>query len=1042
MTNKLPTREWVVEVTGFQSIWGTSPTAPSVLPGGRTSGNYLGCIVGISDFVAKYVENAPLCDVSPIQVDFAGGVGLTAAQRVNDPFILTRAFAPVLGNLTQRVDLLGLDEVKINRDLSTSGLSYPLTIHIGNESMTATGFRGISRDPGAAIDPMDPVNTGPYRLVISARALLGTYRNHHEVSTSALDQPRVTWGPTPGAFANRRVILYLDGNPVFRGVLSRGAGGVDQNTVSLEMLPLTSMFDQEVEKSLLTTTLAPNAHYFDRTQYWEYSEVMFSGALYALPLVAPTSSATDLFELDATDITDPTAYVAGVVDLTRPPNCPRRGSVRAFNSDRGVEKLVLDTITGTPDNEIEVVNDGRAWVSDNLTFMNQFVWELKQVEFSPGLYTQWSSAFQNTLEGLSASVSGDDGRWFSPEFLIGGGLNALRFTGVPSVVKFGSRQPTIFLWGSFDSAREAAREIAGNLGQFGVGELQCFRYVGGELVNPSPLRDTLWFPLDFAAPESTVFIDGENFATGAERFGWNRQVPVPDAAAYNTPSVTFPVRGFATSWYQNGDRYVLVSPPVLFQGDHDVTWVVDTFNRAANSREQFTIRTNQTTAEGEFFKLRLVPGQGVKSFGDFLGYNGGATTLTAASIPGLFSARDLLLGVLCSRGPDEGSLNVRFAQGLGLAYADLNLNDFNDLEIPGFFDFSQIFKEEGLTWEEILTPILSATNRTLAPDHRWPAGQGVLRLPSVVPPLLGQGLGATPSVLASDLVWGTDPQREFVWDFKNSFTFLTNYDSEDEPQITTVFVDAGDASARKTKQDVELELRGLFLSPDPALARAELVPLASSVLLSNGPRTRLGLDLNWTKVSRQLHVGGECLVPAWFIDYNPTDRDQLIPIRITGVTFSAWDATAHVDGVAYGGNPNLRGWSPSARFTGILDEDGDAVTGVALTSVYSPHDDATPGSANDLFAPGVIWQVCARGAHEGSTNGTVATYSAGTLTFTAPNAALLAAYAAAGGGTGPKAVDGWLFARNPVNGYWSQWGAQADPNSLEVATGIPGTIIG
>lgn len=1012
----LPDRTWTLVVEGVKGFWGTS-RKPYFLPPDLDSTDYSPSLVGLSDASISYSEAAPLCDIDPINVVMATESG----QRGFDPLV-SRTDPSVLllrsgiksttwyGQITETLLMTDTDVVKIDRVYN--GPTLPAVLHIGNEAILFSGFLGNFADPDAVIDPMNPSTTGPYRLVIDTRAVRSTRLQRHTYAQQASQQPIVT--DRVVFWAGRRALLYLNGSVFWRGILDRG-GEMDGTEVSLELLPLTAVIEREIPNSVQTTILAQNAHYFDKEMHWEYAAAMNTGDLFGVAIREDTDESDGELRL-RTDV----SFVSEKIDLTRPLNCPRRGAIYAQFTDSEIYPSSFDTV----DNDIAILAVSGPWeVRLGYTVASAKTAEVKRFAFGPGLVSDWAGTFSDTLAASSDTKDGDDGAWFLPSITFAGGATHLSFDTVSSITRF-SDSPEIWFWGDEQTLRSV-----------GQASYNARQYQDGVLVQPARPDRMLWFACDFAAPDETKYMDTSTTLdpVAYARTLWINKVDVPRGGSQvQGTRVSTQVRDFATAWYQTGEDYILVQNEILLNPIGDTPITVKTYDRKSQADFSFTVFVDGISQEGTFYKLHITPGQQIPSFGDFRSKTQGQlsgdgfTTLTTSIASRDLSTKDVLLAVLCSTGPDEDLLVQKLPQGLGLAFADLVLRDFDDLVDVGLWDFSALLREDS-SWDELLAPLLSATQRTFSID--WsPYGVGRLRLLPIGVPTFDPNL--TVSMSDGDITFGSRPLTREKWEVKNSFKFLTNYDSEDDPQITTEFLLANDISARKSKEELELELRGLVLDNDPEVARLQLTPLAFSLFQQYAGRKEWSVESNWDFGSN-VTVGYNLSVSSnWLRGYGDSNGVDEALARIISIQMSLWDVSCSVKMTHYG--LNSRGWAPTASFGVITTATCNEVADIELTD--------TNFALDELFPIGSVVDVYIRGDHAIKSQGTISAIDlTGTreITFTGPVAALLAAY---GAGSGPDFVEGYITPADYASAteYHKKYSFLADANGL-VVTGVPGT---
>jgi hypothetical protein len=1018
----LPVRNWTLIIEGCNAYWGTA-TKPFFLPPDMDSTNYEpSSIIGLSDVSVSYAEAAPLCDVKPVTITLAtesNQRGFTTTATPNDPSIhLLRSglkSTTWYAQITETVLMTETGHVKIDRVYT--GPTLPVILHIGNEAILFDDFYGNSADPNEPIDPMDPENTGPYRLIIDSRAKLSTRLQRHLFVGTASEQPIVV--DRVVFWAGRRAVLYLNGRVFWRGVLDRG-GSMDGTDITIEILPLTSVIEREIPNSVQTTTLAQNAHYFEREMYWEYAVAMNTGDLFSVALREFTDNTDGELRLSG-DVD----FVATKIDVTRPLNCPRRGAINAFSMDfNSIKQIYPDSFDFINDDIIIVpfAGDAGIWrTSDFGPSQSSPTAEVKRFTFGPGLVSDWSGTFSLALEDSLDSKDGDTGAWFRPSINFIGGSTILNFSSVTGITRF-SGNPQIWFWGDEQSLRSV-----------GQSDFRARQYQNGELVFPARPDRMLWFACDFAAPGETKYIDRSLVDEAVPYAGtlWIHKVDVPRGGRQiQGTRATAQVRDFAAAWYQEGERYILVTNEILLNPVGVTPIVVNTYDRATDSNISFTIFVDEITIEGGFYKLRLSPGQQIPSFGDFRSktrgqlVGDGFTTLTTSIASRDLSTKDVLLAVLCSTGPDEDDLVQKLPQGLGLAFDDLVLRDFDDLIDIGVWDFAALLREDS-TWSDLLAPILSATQRTFSVDWSF-RGLGRLRLIQIGVPTFDPNV--TTEMTDGDITYGSRPQTREKWEVKNSFKFLTNYDSEDEPQVTTEFLLANDISARRSKEELELELRGLVLDNDSEVARLQLTPLAFSLFQQYAGRKEWSVETNWD-FGVFVTVGYNLSVTSnWLRGYGDTNGVDEALARIISIDLSLWDTSCSVVMTHYG--LNSKGWAPTASFGFIANEECTRIGDIELSD--------NNFDLEDLFPIGSVVDVYIRGEHETKSQGTIASFSGGDIIFTSPIAVLLpieAAYL----GSPPIPVNGYITPADydSATTYHKRYAYLADSAGF-IDTGVPG----
>lgn len=216
-------------------------------------------------------------------------------------------------------------ELWVGDDLS--GLSYPRLIHVGSETMWATGFDGSQPDPAVA---------DPYRLTITGRGVGGTRIANHVVREEALDYPILTTDEIV-YFQSRPAIILAepaDGSEppacIFRGYIDEAPTVEDDGSVTVTLLPLTAILSQELELTVPaeSTPLVHGYHLFSASAGSVF-EFHCESPRFSAPVRAQTNVASQALDASAADV----AFWNSCFDPDRPFGHPRGGDLYSSTED-------------------------------------------------------------------------------------------------------------------------------------------------------------------------------------------------------------------------------------------------------------------------------------------------------------------------------------------------------------------------------------------------------------------------------------------------------------------------------------------------------------------------------------------------------------------------------------------------------------------------------------------------------------------------------------------------------------------------------------
>lgn len=778
----------------------------------------------------------------------------------------------------------GTAAVEIDRDPAIFGAT-PYYVHVGREAILVTGTAGV----GTLADP--------WRFTLGSRGQLRTLPQQHYVHAVTPMRPWVT--SEPFAWAWRRAWLYArarrgDGSfgdlvLAMPGFLA-GAPDIDSGQVVLELLPLTAVLDKKLAGNGGKVRLLQNYHYFADgiACTVEHAQVAWPGALYQEEVQgAGVVDAVASAALTATTV----AYDA-TSDVTLPLEHPRHTRLD-FNVDRGVSPInphigagQFQLAPGLP--RIQPTVAGDLVLSSGSTELHQVDLITPPEVGTTGLLRWPEDALDTiTTAWTPGTYLGAAGAWLDVKIA----HDAERGPHLHVKMNPEGRVGPFFLhfWsGGWDPS---------------WGERPQDWSSGAPVPSVSGIgRRRLHYGLDFADPEddrypySLLAYDSNG---GAH---WGRQIMIQRDSALR--DLYLPIRGWASAFYQSGERYLLVDTDVPVPPAGSVTLAIAYTPRGGGERRTVACRIISSTAVGTGYALEISAEDRdiLPSFGDW----GDGEPVEITPSVRFRDSRDgfLLLELLHSSG-GGGVTDPIFdvhAFGGGLATDDVDQPSMTRHATPPGLDRWSPWVQPGATLREVIDPILLATGSALV-MRRTAAGGAALARASM-------GLETAAGVADHLDTWETArppanaPDRVVT----NVYRLFVNHSDGGlgDAEGTLEYTDAASVAAHGDGEVLELELRGLYTDPrDPAETIATFRDaVARWSAIAGSPRVRwvgrVPIGGVWT-----LDLGSEVMVTS------PHLRGRGVTWGVTGlvgrivhISIPLWsdEATAEVAIVHYGNN--------------------------------------------------------------------------------------------------------------------------------------------
>lgn len=841
----------------------------------------------------------------------------------------------------------GTATVEVDRDpaVFTAALGAPpYHVHVGREAIQVTGTAG------------DGSLGNPWRFTLGSRGSLLTLPQQHYVHQVTPMRPWVT--TEPFAWRWRRAWLYArarrpDGSfgdlvevmPCFIG----DAPVIDGPDVELELLPLTAILDKQLSGPGNAVRLLQGWHYFadgiactvehaQRAYTWSiYNELTTANSLVAGTVLDAPTGPYDL----AADITLPSGHprrtrLDAGGNRSLEPQSPHAGAAQ-FSLAVGLPAFAVAagrSVVSVEDRELHQVDLITPALPGTTALLRWPVDALDLIvaAWTPGTYVGDPGAW------LDVKIGDDAER--GPHIQVR--ANVAQLNGPISLVFWSGSWPG----GELGPSPESWATGAPSSSQSGLG------------------RRRLHYGLDFGDPSDGRYPHSLRDPEGQGGAHWERLIDAGRDSALRDQY--WPIRGWATAWYQSGERYILVDSDVPVPAAGEVTLAIHYSPRGGGDRRMTSCRIISSTAVGDGFALEVHPDDRdvLPSFGDW------ADSEPVELVPTVRFVEQsdgiLLLEALHSNG---GNLVTdpnfdRRGFGGGLATTDLEQFSFTRHPTPPGLDRWSLWVQPGNTLRDVIDPILQATSSALV-MQRTAAGRAWLARVSL-------GLESAAGVTDHLERWeaAQPPANAPDNTVTNVYKLRLNHidGALGDAAVELVYTDAASVAAHGDGEVLELELRGLYTDPtDPAEAMAtfrDLVARFSAV--AGSPRVRwvgrVPLGDVWT-----LDLGSEVLVTspklrgrgvAWGV--------TALVGRVVHISIPLWssEATADVAIVHYG----IQGtrWNAALEVTAAPTVASVTVAANAMSDTVHP---LTGGTLEDLDGWSVGDDVLVRPAfdHDAST---------------------------------------------------------------------------
>jgi len=859
----------------------------------------------------------------------------------------------------------------------------------------------------------ESVDTAPPRFLDCHRAAMGSPPQEHLYDPLRGEQAWVTSDPV--SWRNVRCALKVAANlgrpllesdyvEVLRGFLnsappSIGNAGLELN---VSLVPNSVILDQVVSARALTTGLLQGWHYFEpsRGSVVAHAQVGLRSDL-VVATVTQDAVTTD------TDVKMPNSQVAELADPTRDPGHPRRLPLH-FQASAGGHDQVREPsgVAAGPPEKVTFADGLDEPIPTGTPVTNVHVWDVKAYDLAVLLPTTKSWP-EGVLTAVNAAwrpglVTGADGAWADVEIGVGG-------DGQPEVRSKVNGEHIAAMVRLEFRADWSAAPVAGDVDH--AGERQ-----GDYMPGQGYLRDRhqlLHYGLQFCAPDDDRWFDSRD----QERVGslplpldrrsgrWARFLTSTTSRGRPSPRSAGKIRGWASAYYQTGERYILTAGSIFGTSVTGTKWITVDWSEAGTALSQ-TIpieleeihEDDDSNAIGYRLKIREGWEHLVRSFGDWPGEQ--PATIKAAAAWEAAAAATLVLQLLYSgRGAGvNGAYDVLPFGG------NLDSDDVAGSEIlarlrPPFDDRWSLIAVAGKKLRDLLeVPLLVCGDAlVMRPDPN-----GILQVTA-----LPVGLETLAEVDASLVIRSgrieptaridTLPDDELTTAYK----ITSNYDRTSPDPTPAVEITAEDAAARAAQggdggEALEVPLRGVYF--DSGLdATGRLLPLVGNLKARLGRprrRYRLTLDKGWGLV---LYLGSVVRVTAPdLLFFDGTRGATDLVCRVVKRDVDWWGAEATFELLVYGAKAG--GYAPAMKVASVTSS---TVIEIEPNQHSDPTDPDT-GIAQvdgDWFIAGDIVRCVPRGNFAGSVIRTIASVSGTTVTFSAGPGGGSAAHGLAAGDT-------------------------------------------
>jgi hypothetical protein len=892
-------RSFLLRIFGLRTRY-YSGVAPAALAG-HTDRR---AIVGVSASNDRLQEVGGVAELGSVTVDLTT-FGANAPDNHDPGIALTRVGrrdASWSANVTETVET-GDTTIKVDRDPST--LSFPTVVHLGLEAVAVSAGAGVSPDP-------EHVN--PYRFTVTTRGYGGTPVLEHLVTARGAGKPQVV--DQVVHWRGRRAVLSYVGDSgttveVMRGILgSSPVLSEDGTVVSVELLPLTAVLDQQIPKATRVVHLLDGWHFFDVGLHVEHAQVIRGGAAYRDQLNAAANAGDG-----SLTVANNTA-LGNVFSLGRPTPCPR-GGLLDLESDYGLPVSALpDLATITLEDAADPPN-GHVL---GATVRNSPAAELHQVELSTGLQ-RWPDHLVETINAawVTGSLAGDDGRWF--DLVLRPGQSD--FQASPN---FTEEAPVeLWFWGLTEVVHGWQEDLGATVMHVDA--------TGAIDLVPAPNAGRLTYGLDCFDPDAEPQLSQR----------WMRAVEVVGGEG----AFVIPIR-LASSFYQAGETSILIDEELVVPAAGLDIEIRHVDHRTGDEhRRRARVTSCVACSPGWRLVLAAADVRRLPSFGNWPGLD--PVEIRLAPVLETFEAVELLLQLLCSGNASNSTYNdLPFGAGLsntsaGAAEVEVDVASFAAATSASDGHW-RLPMPDDQTLADLIDPILKVTATALV-MRRNARGEMRLALVSVAPE-------ATVEVVTDLDVFqmGTHPVASTLEEVKTTYAFKVNHDDEGEPQLTVRVQDPAAIVRHGREEVLDLDLRGLQvyvpLGGDPLNA---VLPLAARLARLYGEPRRTFRCRVSSEEALVATLGAVVTITSPHAK-GAGDAWGLVEVvgRVIAVEGGAWEEGVTLTVVSYGGRRS--GWAPAALVQSVA---GDTVT-VAANAYSAPANPYTgePQGDVDFFEAG------------------------------------------------------------------------------------------
>jgi len=843
----------------------------------------------------------------------------------------------------------------------------PTVVHIGAETFTKTSS----------------VSHGTWEEVrIIERGVGGSTKQNHVINEVGLI-PEATNHVTN--WRSRRATLYAatlrdDGTTtpyteIMRGFIDTSPRADSDTSIALDLVPITAMLDNEIASEQgYSTTLRQGWHYFesDKGCVIEHAQGTLESELgTTFPTVSGQITA---FNAATGEITLSGGHNhQQIFDITLEDRHPRSGRFIGFRDFNVAEEPSAYSPAVPPHTGYFFpVGLWAPSVGQDIILLNPL--ELQRYEILPlgsaAELREWPDLLNDFNAAQPVTHAGIGGAW-------------LRLT----FADIHTAEPKL------NAAWNTAAPVVG--GRFGVGFWTDKFLAHQTLQDGAALPAMLWDPvggpwpmmtndrrlnyaIDYApAGDDHFVVDWQNDADGGSQRVYRHHMPSP-ATMRQT------IRGIARGFYQLGERYVLVSDPLILPAIVDPSTVYylqityfDRAEQATKSRmmEAFTSAAVSSGGQVIGYAIRvnpftLPPSQRVGSFGDWPGSPRCEIKL-GSYLDGL-TPGGLILRLLLSGG--GGQINDPtydvLSYGAGLTTADLDVTSIEAITAPLGLDLWRLaLPGDGISVREVIDPILKALGYALV-MRRLADGRCVLGAVAI-----GAEYSDTSAGTIAEGDWLTDDPP--IWGaadtIVNSLEILADYDSEAEEyrSETTINNQRSIGALSGEVRPLELTLPGLELNrvdwEDAASTLAIFRPLFSRIFNLYGAPVRTFSGGVGTGRGLRGEVGSVySLTSSHLRGYDDSWGVEDVRALVTSSTVDLMGEGTHLELMYYG--TLGAGWNAAALVT-VIDSPTSVIVSATTFSDVSPTGD--PLKDIQGFGPGAQVDHLPAGDHDGRTSHTI-----------------------------------------------------------------------